>query len=169
MRLLSGTGPRTGLLRWLTRALAAVGGLAIAGIMVVTVADVVGRQFGVPVKGAYDIVRALGAIGMACALPLTKAVKGHIAIEYFFQKLRRRGRALTDTIMRLALLGLFGLLTWQFVRQGLIFWESGEVTPTLHMPVFWVPWLAAVACLVTAGVTLWHLLHPGRSMMRTRQ
>ena len=28
--------------------------------------------------------------------------------------------------------------------------------------------LAALACLVTAGVTLWHLLHPGRSMIRPR-
>jgi hypothetical protein len=73
--------------------MAAVGGVAVAGIVVVTVADVVGRQFGLPVKGAYDLVRVLGAIAMGCALPLTKAVKGHIAIEYFFQKLGGRGRA----------------------------------------------------------------------------
>ena len=168
MSPLSGTRARTGLLRGSIHALAAVGGLAVAGLIVVTVADVVGRQFGYPVKGAYDLVRVLGAIAMACALPLTKAVKGHIAIEYFFQKLGARGRAVTDTAMRLVLLTLFGLLAWQFVRQGRTFLQSGEVTATLHMPMFWVPWLAALACLVTAGVTLWHLLHPGRSMIRPR-
>jgi len=105
---------------------------------------------------------------MGCALPLTKAVKGHIAIEYFFQKMGRRGRALTDTLMRVVLLMIFLLLTWQFILQGIQFQESGEVTTTLHMPMFWVPWLIAFACAVTAGVTLWHLLHPGRSMMRPR-
>jgi len=110
----------------------------------------------------------LGAIAMGCALPMTKAVKGHIAIEYFFQKLGSRGRAILDTAMRLVLLALFFLLAWQFVRQGGAFLESGEVTATLHMPMFWVPWLVALACLVTAGVTLWHLLHPGRSMIRPR-
>ena len=168
MSPLSGTSARTGVLRWLAHALAAAGGLAVAGIIVVTVADIAGRQAGLPVTGAYDLVRVLGAVAMGCALPLTKAVKGHIAIEYFFQKLGRRGRAVLDTAMRLVLLALFGLLAWQFVRQGAGFLESGEGTATLHMPVFWVSWLMAGACLVTAGVTLWHLLHPGRSMMRPR-
>ena len=168
MSPLSGTSARTGFLRWLTHAMAAVGGLAVAGIIAVTVVDVVGRQFGHSVKGAYDLVRVLGAIAMGCALPITKAVKGHIAIEYFFQKMGRRGRAATDTAMRLVLLALFGLLAWHFALQGRNFLESGEVTTTLHMPMFWVPWLVAGACLVTAGVTLWHLLHPGRSMVRPR-
>lgn len=168
MSLLSGTSTRTGFLRWLIHSMAVVGGLAVVGIILVTVADVIGRQIGLPVKGAYDLVRVLGAVAMGCALPLTKAVKGHIAIEYFFQKMGRRGRAITDTVMRLVLLALFALLAWQFTLQGRNFLKSGEVTTTLHMPMFWVPWLVALACLVTAGVTLWHLLHPGRSMVRPR-
>ena len=168
MSPLSGTSARTGLLRRMTHAMAAAGGIAVAGIIAVTVADVVGRQMGLAVKGAYDLVRVLGAIAMACALPLTKAAKGHIAIEYFFQKLGPRGRAVVDTAMRLVLLALFALLAWRFVLQGRAFLDSGEVTTTLHMPMFWVPWLAALACLVTAGVTLWHLVHPGRAMLRAR-
>ena len=168
MSPLSGASARTGVLRWTVHAMAAVGGLAVAGLILVTVADVVGRQFGFPVKGAYDLVRVLGAIAMGCALPLTKAVKGHIAIEYFFQKMGHRGRAATDTVMRLVLLALFALLAWQFILQGTTFLDSGETTATLHMPMFWVPWLVALACLATAGVTLWHLLHPGRSMIRPR-
>ncbi len=168
MSPLSGVSARTGFLRGLIHGMAVVGGLSILGMIVVTVADVVGRRFGFPVKGAYDLVRVLGAVAMGCALPLTKAVKGHIAIEYFFQKMGRRGRAGTDTAMRLILLALFGLLAWEFSLQGINFRQSGEVTATLHMPMFWVPWLAALACLVTAGVTLWHLVHPGRSMMRPK-
>ena len=168
MSPLSGTSVRTGFLRGLIHAMAVVGGLAVLGIIAVTMADVVGRSFGWPVKGAYDLVRVLGAVAMGCALPLTKAVKGHIAIEYFFQKMGPRGRATMDAAMRLVLLALFGLLAWRFVLQGMAIRESGEVTATLHMPMFWVPWLVALACLATAGVTLWHLLHPGRSMMRPR-
>ena len=166
MSLLSGTSARTGALRTLILGLAAVGCLSIAAVALVTVTDVVGRQFGHPVPGAYDLVRLLGAVAMACALPLTKAVKGHIAIEFFFQKMNRRGRAATDTLMRLALLALFAALTWEFIRQGRIFQASGEQTPTMHLPVFWVFWVLALACALTACVTLWHLLHPSRSMMR---
>ena len=141
---------------------------AITGLQPITDGEVHYAGRTINGQGAYDLVRVLGAIAMVCALPLTKAVKGHIAIEYFFQKLGARGRAATDTLMRLVLLALFALLAWQFVLQGNAFLESGETTTTLHMPMFWVPWLAALACLVTAGVTLWHLLHPGRSMIRPR-
>ena len=168
MSLFTGSSARTGFLRGLIHAMAVVGSLAVVGLIVVTVADVIGRQFGMPVKGAYDLVRVLGAVAMGCALPMTKAVKGHIAIEYFFQKMGHRGRTVTDALMRVVLLLIFVLLTWQFILQGNNFRDSGEVTTTLHMPMFWVPWLIALACAVTAGVTLWHLLHPGRSMMRPR-
>ena len=74
MSPLSGASARTGFLRGLIHAMAVVGGFAVIGMIAVTVADVVGRQVGLPVKGAYDLVRVLGAIAMACALPLTKAV-----------------------------------------------------------------------------------------------
>lgn len=67
MKILSGSSARTGLLRWLIHALAVVGSLALLALIVVTVADVIGRQFGWPVKGAYDLVRVLGAVATACA------------------------------------------------------------------------------------------------------
>ena len=168
MSPLSGASARTGALRGITHALTVVGSLAVVGMVLVTVGDVVGRQFGRSIKGAYDLVRVLGAVAMAGALPLTKAVKGHIAIEYFFQKMGRRGRAFVDIAMRAPMLALFLLLARQFTRQGFLFLRSGEVTATLHMPMFWVPWLVAAACLVSGGITLWHMLHPGRSMMRPR-
>jgi TRAP-type C4-dicarboxylate transport system permease small subunit len=137
-------------------------------MMLLTVFDVVGRRFGMPVRGAYDLVRVCGAIAIGCALPLTKAVKGHIAIEFFFQRLGRRSRAVCDTLMRLLVLGLCGLLAHQFLLYGMQFRARGETTPTLHMPVFWVQWILAAACALMVLVTLWHLLHPGRPMLRSR-
>lgn len=168
-RWLTGNSATSGFLRRLLLALALLGCMAVLGMMLVTVADIVGRQFGLPVKGAYDLVRILGAMAMLGALPLTKAVKGHIAIEYFFQKLARPGRAAVDTVLRLLLLALWVALAYEFVRQGELFRESGELTATLHLPMFWVLWVASAASAATACVTLWHLLHPGRSMMRPRQ
>ncbi len=167
-RWLTGQSPTSGALRRLLMALALLGCAAVLAMMLVTVADIVGRQFGCPVKGAYDLVRILGAVAMLGALPLTKAVKGHIAIEYFFQKMARPGRAAVDTLLRLLLLALWVALAAEFARQGEIFRESGELTATLHMPMFWVLWVASAASAATALVTLWHLLHPGRPMLRPR-
>ena len=156
------------LLSKIVTAAALLGALSLLLISLVTVADIVGRQFGHPVPGAYDIVRILGAVAIAAALPLSKAAKAHIAIEYFFQKLRRPGRVLVDTLSRVCLLALFAGLAFEFARQGAIFRESGETTVTLHLPVFWVWWVASAATALTALVTLWHLLHPGKTLFRPK-
>lgn len=153
-------------LRMLVLFLSVIAGLGVLGMMVVTCADVVLRALGTPFVGAYDIVRLAGAVTIACALPYTTAVKGHVAIEYFFLKLSRRGRVVVDTIARSIAMALFGFLTWQSLVYGASLRRSGEVSLTLQLPVFWVPYVIAFACGVTLLVILHNLLHPGREMIK---
>ncbi len=144
----------------------AVAALALAGMIVVTTLDVILRQFGFPIKGAYDIVRVCGATALGCALPATTASKGHIAVEYFFQRLKRRGRRIVDTLVHGTLLIVFCIAAWQSILFGQTFLRTGEVSLTLQLPLFWVPWLLAVGCILAGLVSLWHLLHPGREMLK---
>ncbi|MFW5870646.1 MAG: TRAP transporter small permease [Candidatus Sumerlaeota bacterium] len=146
--------------------LMAASGLAVLGMMAVTCIDVVGRMFGHPLKGSIDIVSLLGGVAIACALPYTTAVKGHVAIEYFFHKLHRIGRIVVDTMVRLVAILLFGLLAWRNVHYGLSFMESRQVTPTLQLPLFWLPWLISICCLAVVLVIFYNLTHPGRTMIK---
>ena len=111
-------------------------------------------------------MRIGGGLTLACALPVTTALKGHVAIEYFFHKLRRRGRFIVDTLMRLLQMSAFAVAARECCRHGGKLLRSGEVTPTLQVPVFWVAWVLAAGCLLTALVTLYHLIHPRREMLR---
>jgi TRAP-type C4-dicarboxylate transport system permease small subunit len=144
--------------------------VSVAGLlamMLVTCLDVALRVCGVPVKGAYDVVRVAGAITIACALPVTTAMKGHVAIEYFFQRLNRRWRLAVDSLMRLLMIGGFLLAAVESVGYGVRFLKSGQVTDTIEMPIFWVPWLMAVSFAVTALVVVFHLVYPGRELVRS--
>jgi TRAP-type C4-dicarboxylate transport system permease small subunit len=155
-----------GPVRVAVQAMEIVAAVGIVTMMLVTCVDVVLRLFGRPLTGALDIVKVAGAVTIAGALPYTTAVKGHVAIEYFFQKLGRRGRIIVDTFARLLGMVLFGLLAWQCIGYGAALRASGEVTATLQMPIFWVPWVLAVSCGVTCLTILYNLLHPGRAMIR---
>ena len=154
------------LVRGLVYLLAGIAGFGVVAMMGVTCLDVVLRLFGRPLVGAYDIVRIAGAITIACGLPYTTAVKGHVAIEYFFHKLSRRGRVVIDSLVRTACIVLFGFLSWQSVRYGLALKQSGQVTMTLQIPVFWLPYVIALACGAMVLVILYNLLHPGREMIK---
>ena len=89
-------------LKGLVRALAYLAGAGLMAMVLVTTADVVLRVFNAPLTGAYDIVKIAAAITVAAALPYTTAIKGHVAIEFFFHKLGRRGRIVVDALMRSA-------------------------------------------------------------------
>ncbi len=156
----------TNLLRRLVLALAALSGASLLAMVLVTTADVILRKFGHPLPGAYEIVKMAAALTIGCALPYTTAIKGHVAVEFFYHKLGRRGRVVADTLIRVVIMALFGQFAWHLARYGARLRESGEVSLTLQLPVFWVPYVMAFACAVAVLVTLYHLFHPGKALLK---
>jgi TRAP-type C4-dicarboxylate transport system permease small subunit len=137
----------------------------------------VARKAGFAFTGAYDVVRVLAALALAGALPVTTAAKGHVAIEYFFGKLGPRSRLAVDSVMRALMVAALGCAAWSLVLRGeksrvaTSIMLNGkmahvpEVTSTLKMPFFWVYWVLAASCALTALVVVFHLLKPGKEMV----
>lgn len=153
-------------LKWVVMALAGVAGAGTLTVIAVTCVDVVLRKFGHPVPGALDLVTIAGTITMACALPYTTAVKGHVAIEFLYHKLGRRGRMVMDTFLRLLIITFFLAMAWQCFQHGLRLKAKAQVTPTLHIPEFWVAYVIAGACVAVVLITIHHLIHPGKEMIK---
>lgn len=153
----------------LRHAVMALAYVACAGLMLMVLVvslDVVLRVCRVPFTGAYDIVRIAAALTMAAALPYTTAIKGHVAIEFFFHKLGPRGRVFVDALMRGLAMALFGLLAWGCVDYGNSLRAKGEVSMTLQWPIFWVPYVLAASCALVVLIKLYHVTHPGKPMIR---
>ncbi len=153
-------------LRALVMALAYVACASLLVMVLVTSADVVMRIFRLSLTGAYDIVKIAAAITISAALPYTTAIKGHVAIEYFFHKLGQRGRTVVDALMRLGGMALFGLLAWGCVDYGNSLRAKGEVSMTLQLPIFWVPYMLAFSCALVVLIKVYHVTHPGRPMIK---
>ena len=160
-------GPFWSTVVWLGRGMTALSCTSLVAMMAIICCDVILRMVGHPVKGTYDIVRVAGALTIACSLPITTAMKGHVAIEFFFQKLNRAGRVAVDSLMRLMMIGVFLLAAYECVGYGCRFLRNSQVTDTIEMPVFWVPWLMAVSFAVTALVVVFHLVYPGRELVKS--
>ena len=156
----------TNTLRRLVQVLAIIAGLSLLTMVLVTCVDVILRKLGHPLPGAYDMVKIAAGLTIACGLPYTTAVKGHVAVEYFFHKLGRGGRILADTVIRLLIMALFSLFAWHLMQYGAGLRRSGEVSMTMQLPVFWVPYVMAFSCAVVVLVTLYHLFHPGKALLK---
>ena len=154
------------ILRVIIFALVIASGIGVFIMILTTCADVVLRRFGYPVIGAYDIVKIAGALTLASAMPYTTAVKGHVAIEYFFHKLNRTTRIIVDSILRIMGMILFAFLSYQSILYGNELFRNNQVTQTLQLPVFWVPYAISFCCIMVVLVIGFNLIHPGREMIK---
>ncbi len=141
-------------------AMAVAGGAGVLAMMLITCADVVGRIFDRPLEGAYDLVCASSVLAIAGALPYTTAARGHVAIDLLMLKLPRGARRWLQAAMSVVLVGLLGLLAWECLSLGLELRAKGNVSPTLQMPVFWMPCVIGVSCAVSAWVLAHQAIRP---------
>ena len=153
-------------LRRVIVALAYIAGVSAMLMMGITVIDVILRIFNTGITGAYDMVRACGVISVACGLPYLTAVKGHIAIEFFYHKAGRINRIILDTIIRVSSLVIFGLIAFHTFRHGIALFSKGEVFPNLGLPVFWIPFVISFNSVLMMVVFIFHMLHPGKEYIK---
>ena len=142
----------------------AIAGVAIIIMMLLSVADVVLRLFGKPIPGAYELVGFLGTIVVSFALGFTSLEKGHIAVELLYRKLPQRTQLAIETFTNFISFLIFGLIAYQSFIYALDIRKSGEVSPTLQMPIY--PFIFGMAlgfgllCLILIADTI-------KSMKRT--
>ena len=79
-------------LRWLVLGSGALAGLGVLAMVAIICLDVLLRQFGRPIVGAYDLVSIASGLTLAFALPVTTAVKGACGYRVPIPELRPRGR-----------------------------------------------------------------------------
>lgn len=157
----------TKFVRILVYSMVVLSGIGIVTMIIVVCAEVILRKFfNSPITGAYDIVKCSSAITICGALPYTTAVRGHVAIEYFYLKLSKGKRLLVQAFVRLISIILFGFFSWFSIQQGISLKRSGEVLLTLQVPVFWIPWVIAFSCGIVILVLIHGLVQPGKELMK---
>ena len=153
-------------LGWLVRAFAFIAGLGVIVMMTVTCLDVILRRFGLPISGAVDIVQVAACITAVCALPYTTAVKGHVAVEFFFQRMPYWIKPIIDGIWRIAVMLMYIAMSWCSLLYGQTLLRRHSCTLTLQIPLFWILWLMSFSFAIVALIKFYNLTHPGKEMMK---
>lgn len=132
----------------------AVSCVVLTCLMLLTTADVVGRSFGHPIIGTYELVGLGGAMVLAFAIPITSWIRGHIFVDTFYSKAPKPFRTGLNVATRLISLLLFVLIGWNLFKLGYELYTSGEVTLTRHLPFYPVAYALAACCFAQCLVLL---------------
>ena len=131
-----------------SRFLNGIAGISITFIMLLTVTDVILRAFKHPIVGAYELVAFTGALVIGCAVPLTSWVRAHIFVDFFILKLPPKTQKTFHVITRCVGIVLFFLVAWNMYLVGTDLQRTGEVSPTLQLPFYYVAFAVSIALFI---------------------
>ncbi|MEH0019548.1 MAG: TRAP transporter small permease [Desulfobacter sp.] len=145
-------------------ALRFIGAIALAGMMLLTVADVIGRAFKHPIFGSVELVGFMAVIVMAAAMPYTYKMEGHVGVEIAVRHLSRKTRLRIDLLTRTLSLFLFGIIAWQMFLYADDIRKTGEVSMNLEFPVYYIVYLLAAGLLIFSVTILERIMDTARQL-----
>jgi TRAP-type C4-dicarboxylate transport system permease small subunit len=142
----------------LSRLINFIGGVSLAFIMFLTVADIILRYFRRPILGTYEIVAFSGAVVIGFSLPYTSWMRGHVYVDFLILRFSQKIRNIFNISTKCLGVGLFFLIGWNLMKYGVDLHRSGEVSPTLTMPFYPVAYGIGICCFIQCLVLLCDIL-----------
>ena len=147
-----------GILRFISKLLNLIAGIAVTFMMFLTVADVLLRAGGHPIIGTFEIVSLLLALVIGFGIPQVSLDRGHVYMDFLVEKLSENGRRVMNTFTRVLCLILFASIGYKLFSVGARFHASGEVSPTIMIPFYPVAYGVAVCCLLECCVFIFDIV-----------
>lgn len=146
---------------WANGLLLTAASAALLGLMLLGAGNVVGRIFGYPFNGTYELVGFSGAILVALALPESQRQKDHILVDVLSRKYPHWLRRTIDAFRYVLCTAFFGWIAWRLLLHAQGVSESGEVSETLkwsYAPVVYVVALGFTALTIVLAVDFTQVL-----------
>jgi TRAP-type C4-dicarboxylate transport system permease small subunit len=128
----------------------------LAAMMLLTVADVLGRSlFATPIHGTYELIELLLTCTFYFALPAIFLRDGHVLVDVIDSRLPRAVPWLKRFALVVAAV-MLGIITWRcwlFAKNSL---EFGDVTSDLSLSLilYWIPLLVGFGGAAVAAVAM---------------
>ena len=135
--------------RSLSTYLSYIGNFALAAMMLLSTADVIGRYFfNAPVLGAYEITEYLMLIMVFSFLALAQSEKVHINVDIVFNHLPAGLRRVLERFNHFVCLLMMILVSWMGIQRIWDLKRTGEASVLLKIPDYPFAIFLAIGCLV---------------------
>lgn len=127
---------------------ALLGGALLLIAVGVTTASVARGAFGRPILGDSEIVELALGVAIVFCMPLCEMKGAHVLVDFFTQKLPRRGIAGLDAVMRAVVALVVAVLAWRLAIGGYNMWDRERESMFLQLPFWWGYAAASIGMLV---------------------
>jgi TRAP-type C4-dicarboxylate transport system permease small subunit len=150
-----------GFLQKTSKWLSVIAGTSLTLMMLLTVSDVIGRAFGHPIMGTYEVVGFMLALVIGFAIPKVSLARQHVYMD-FIDRLSKRNRALMNILTRMLCIILFVLIGYSLFGVGNEYRISGETSPTIRLPFYPLAYGVGICCFVECFVFVFEIARSWR-------
>ncbi len=124
----------------LSKAVAYIGAVITAVMMLITVADVFGRRFfNAPVTGAFELVKFSLVMLVSFGLAHAQSEGENIGINILFDKFNKAVQLILEVIINMMSIGLFTVVFLNVFKYAERVSRSNQITSVLRIPLS--PWI----------------------------
>ncbi|MBM9595405.1 TRAP transporter small permease [Roseitranquillus sediminis] len=150
-------------LRRLIVALASLGVAAYGAAALVTVADVIGRRFGLPIDGVVDLVQLFVMGGAWLVMPFAFMTGAHVGVDFLVDRVPRAAAVLLRALAISVAVVLLGLMFWYGYQTMGMRMMFGDRSQQLGIPIvwYWAPLVLGLAVsILGAALSFVAVLRP---------
>ena len=138
-----------------------IAGVALLIVMLLSGTDVVGRAFGKPVPGAYEIISFAGGIVLGFAIPASVVAKAHVVLDILMAVLPPIPKSILHCISRLMGAGFLLTTAYALVKMAGRFKTTGDLTAVLQLPFYPIAYAMGGAFAVTGIILIFDSMRKG--------
>lgn len=138
-----------------TKLLHYVSGGLIVALMLLTVANIVGRWlWDIPVSGSVELTQTGMVAIVFLGLAYAQVQEDHIRVDLLYERLGNRGKTVLGLFAAVVSFATVAVVTWSLYDYVGVLEASNRTTSSLGIPLFYVGWLAAAgAAIYMLGIT----------------
>lgn len=133
-------------------------GAVLVGMVLLTLCDVILRNFGHPITGSMEIIMYGGALVFGFSIPYASLLKAQVQVDLVVEKLKPKAQKTINAITRIVGIGLFLFVAYNFFVYGFDVKSTGETTSSFKIPYYPIVFALALSFLFQSLTLVYDLV-----------
>jgi len=118
------------------KTLYAIAGIVLSCMVILTLFDVILRNFGHPITGSMEIIQYGGCIVFAFSVPFGTILGAQVIVDLITEKLSPRKKRIINILTRCIGILVFLFIAYNFLIYGIDVRKTGERTASFKIPYY---------------------------------
>jgi len=139
-----------------------IAGSVLVFLVLMTLADVILRNFGHPITGSMEIIQFGGCMVFGFSVPYATFLKAQVQVDLVIEKLKPSVQRTVNIITRIVGILVFLFVAYNFYLYGIDVKKTGETTSSFKLPYYPLVYALAFSFLLQSLTVLYDLIETVR-------